>query len=56
MLFRETSDVYCENHMKHTIHCVGRMQSFSMLKQVVHTESFDFKGLKHVVFMVTPIF
>jgi hypothetical protein len=28
--------VYCENHMKH-IHCAGRMPSFSMLKQVVHT-------------------
>jgi hypothetical protein len=35
MLFRETVAVYCENHTEHT-HTVGRMQSFSMLKQVVH--------------------
>jgi hypothetical protein len=38
MLFRETSDVSRENHMEHTINCVGRMQSFSMLKQVVYIE------------------
>jgi hypothetical protein len=29
MLFKEKVAVYCENH------CVGRMQSFGMLKQVV---------------------
>jgi hypothetical protein len=28
--------VYCENHMKHIIHCMGKMQSFNVLKQVVH--------------------
>jgi hypothetical protein len=48
MLFRETSDVYCDNHMKHAIHCVGRMQNFSMLKRVVYTYSNHsaWKGLK----------
>jgi hypothetical protein len=35
MLFREIIAVYCDNHMKRT-HSVGRMQSFSVLKQVVH--------------------
>jgi hypothetical protein len=37
MLFRETADVYCENHTKHTnTHYVVRMQGFTMLKRVVH--------------------
>jgi hypothetical protein len=31
MLFRETVDIYCENHKKH-IHSVGRIQNFIMLK------------------------
>jgi hypothetical protein len=31
----KTVAVYCENHTGHT-HPVGRMQSFSVLKQVVH--------------------
>jgi hypothetical protein len=36
MLFGERVAVYCENHMEHTdTLCVGRMQSFSVLKQVV---------------------
>jgi hypothetical protein len=35
MLFREKIAVYCENHMKQ-IYFMDRMQSFSMLKQVVH--------------------
>jgi hypothetical protein len=35
MLFRETVAVHCENHIKNEP-CVGRMQSFSILKQVVH--------------------
>jgi hypothetical protein len=36
MLFRETVAVYCENHTEHTdTPCEDRMQSFSMLKQVV---------------------
>jgi hypothetical protein len=34
MPFGETVAVYCENHTEHT-HCVGRMQSFGVLKQVV---------------------
>jgi hypothetical protein len=36
MLCRETVAVYCENHTEHQIHSVGRMQSFSVLKQMVH--------------------
>jgi hypothetical protein len=37
MLFRETVAVYCENHTEHTdALCVGRLQSSSMLKQVMH--------------------
>jgi hypothetical protein len=35
MLFWETVAVYCENHTEHTDR-VGRMQSFGMLKRVVH--------------------
>jgi hypothetical protein len=35
MLFGETFAVYCENHTE-LIHCVGRMQSFGVLKLVVH--------------------
>jgi hypothetical protein len=34
MLFIEKYAVYCEIQMKHT---VGRMQSFSALKQLAHT-------------------
>jgi hypothetical protein len=34
MLFRETVAVYCENRTKRTkIYCVGRMQSFGILKR-----------------------
>jgi hypothetical protein len=37
MLFKETVAVYCENHTEHTYTlCLDRMQSFSVLKQVVH--------------------
>jgi hypothetical protein len=37
MLFRERVAVYCEDHTEHiNTLCVGRMQSFSVLKQVVH--------------------
>jgi hypothetical protein len=35
MLFGETIAVYCENHTKHKYTLWGRMQGFSMLKQVV---------------------
>jgi hypothetical protein len=36
MLFREIIAVCCENHTEHTqVHSVGRMQRFSMLRQVV---------------------
>jgi hypothetical protein len=38
MLFGETVAVYCENHTEHTIHCVGRIQRFGMLKQVIHID------------------
>jgi hypothetical protein len=44
MLFREVIAACCENLTK--IHCVGRLLSFSVLKQVVHTESLSFKELK----------
>jgi hypothetical protein len=36
MLFGETTAVYCENHKEHINTLWGRMQSFSVLKQVVH--------------------
>jgi hypothetical protein len=37
MLFREIVAIYSENHTKHTYtHSVGRIQSFRVLKQVVH--------------------
>jgi hypothetical protein len=35
ILFRETIVVYSENHMK-PIHCVGRIQCFNVLKQMVY--------------------
>jgi hypothetical protein len=35
IMFRETVAVYCENHTEHTNDCAGRMQSFTMLKQMV---------------------
>jgi hypothetical protein len=38
MLFGETVAVYCENIWNTQIYCVGRMESFSMLKQVVNVE------------------
>jgi hypothetical protein len=33
--FRGIIGVYCENRRNTQIHCVGRMQSFSVIKQVV---------------------
>jgi translation initiation factor IF-1 len=36
MLFGETVAVYCENYTEDTDNCVGRMQSLSVLKRVVH--------------------
>jgi hypothetical protein len=36
MLFREISDVYCENHTKHTNTLCGQNAEFSMLKRVVY--------------------
>jgi hypothetical protein len=33
ILSRDITAVYCEKHWKTEIHSVGRMQSFSMLKQ-----------------------
>lgn len=35
MLFRKINALYYEKHM--WIHCVGKMQSFCVLKQMVHT-------------------
>jgi hypothetical protein len=38
MLFRETAAVYCENRTEHKYtYCVGRMQTYSILEQVVHS-------------------
>jgi hypothetical protein len=37
MMFRETIALYFENRMKHTF--VGRLQSFNMLKRVVHNSN-----------------
>jgi hypothetical protein len=36
MLFGETSDVYYENHMKHTNTLRGQNADFNMLKRVVY--------------------
>jgi hypothetical protein len=36
MLLRETIAVYCEDHMKHTVHCAGRVQGFSKLKKAAY--------------------
>jgi hypothetical protein len=36
MLFREISDVYCENRMEHTNTLRGQNAEFSMSKQVVY--------------------
>jgi hypothetical protein len=47
MMFKETVAVYCENHMEHTTHSVGRMQSFGMLKQVVYIELEWFHSWTH---------
>jgi hypothetical protein len=44
MLFRETVAVIVRTIRK--IHPVCRMQSFCMLKQVVHVESLGLKGLR----------
>jgi thioredoxin-related protein len=41
MLFGEATAVYCEKHKKYKC-TLGRMQSFSMLKQVVHTVTTGF--------------
>jgi hypothetical protein len=38
MLFGETVAVYCENHTEHTTAlCMGRKQSFCVLKETVPT-------------------
>jgi hypothetical protein len=44
MLFRGTNDVYCESRTN----SVGKMQSFCMLKQLVHIEPLGFKGLNRI--------
>jgi hypothetical protein len=42
MLSGETIAVYCGNHTEHiNTHSVGRMQSFSVLKQTVHIVTTD---------------
>jgi hypothetical protein len=45
MLFKEIISVYCENHMKHTGTLCGQNAEFCTLKQVVHIDLLDFKGL-----------
>jgi hypothetical protein len=50
MLFRETVAVYCENHTKCIyIHSVGRMQSSSMLRQVVHIVTTGLQRVKSAI-------
>jgi hypothetical protein len=39
MLFRETIAAYCENDMKKK-YSVDRMESFIILKQVIHIETY----------------
>jgi hypothetical protein len=41
----ETMGVYCENRTKHTNITRARMQSATILKQVVHMEPPGFGGL-----------
>jgi hypothetical protein len=36
MLFRDISDVYCENHTEHTNTLRGQNADFNMLKRVVY--------------------
>jgi hypothetical protein len=42
---RGKTDFY-ENHIKYTIHSVTKMQSFNVLKQVVHVGTIGFKRVK----------
>jgi hypothetical protein len=44
-LFRKTNIVYCENHTKHKC----RMQSFIMLKQVVHLVTTGLQRVKYII-------
>jgi hypothetical protein len=50
MVFGETVAVYCENHTERTDKLCGRMQRFSVLKQVVHIVT---TGLEMVI-MIFP--
>jgi hypothetical protein len=45
MLFKEIIAVYSENNTKPIINFVGKIQSYWLLKQVVHTVTLGFKGL-----------
>jgi hypothetical protein len=42
IVFTEIIALYSENHTEPIIHCVGKIQSFIMLKQVVHTVNAKF--------------
>jgi hypothetical protein len=47
MLFRGKKWLFIARTIRKTqIHCVGRKQSLSMVKKVIHIGSLDFKGLK----------
>jgi hypothetical protein len=44
MLFRETIAIILRLIRNSYVHYVGKMQSFSMLKQTVHTTQWALKG------------
>jgi hypothetical protein len=44
MLFREIIDVYCETHMKHTVHFVGKYMFFNVKAHGAYTYHSALKG------------
>jgi hypothetical protein len=44
MSFRETVAVCCENHKEYTNTLCGQNAEFSMLKRVVYSDHWGFKG------------
>jgi hypothetical protein len=47
MLFGETVALYCENHTEHTNTMYGRMQSFIMVKNMVHMSTVALRGTRN---------
>jgi hypothetical protein len=47
MLFRETVAVYCENHTEHINILRYRLQSYSVLNQVILILPLGYKYLRH---------